>query len=70
MMPAITTTHAIPQSLPSGNVLPQQTAVRCRYCLAVLGLTSNPKKVDGIQAAHNCKAKKLAKKPAASVPFN
>ena len=70
MMPAITTTHAVPQSLPSGSILPQRTAVRCRYCLAVLGLTSDPKKVDGIQEAHNCKAKKLAKKPAASVPFN
>jgi hypothetical protein len=70
MLPAITTTHAIPRSLPSGSVLSNETAVRCSYCLATLGRAYDFKSREALQKSHNCPAKRLAKKPAASIPFN
>jgi hypothetical protein len=70
MMPAITTTHAIPQSLPSGNIFSKETAIRCRYCLEVLGMAHDRKSREGLRAAHKCTEKTLVKKPAASIPFN
>lgn len=70
MLPAITTTHAIPRTLPRGGVLTVTTTVQCRYCLEVLGLASGAKRRAELQAAHKCSEKRLAKKPAASVPFN
>jgi hypothetical protein len=70
MLPSITTTHAIPRSLPSGSVLAKETAVRCCYCLATLGRAFDLKSREALQEAHNCVAKRLAKKPGASIPFN
>ena len=70
MLPAITTTHASPRTLPSGSVLSKETAVRCSYCLATLGRAYDFKSRDALQKSHNCVPKRLAKKPAASVPFN
>jgi hypothetical protein len=70
MLPAITTTHAIPRQLPSGYTLRKDTSVRCSYCLEVLGQSSNAKMREAMQASHTCAVKRLAKKPAASVPYN
>lgn len=69
MLPAITTTHAIPRTLPTSGVLGVNTTVKCRYCLEELR-PSGTKTREQLQAAHRCSAKKLAKKPAASVPYN
>lgn len=70
MLPAITTTHAVPRNLPSGNAFSHETSVRCCYCLALLGEAMDFKTRDALQSRHTCKAKKLARKPAASVPYN
>jgi hypothetical protein len=70
MLPTITTTHAIPQSLPTGSVFSQETTIRCCYCLDVLGKARDDQSREQIQRAHICPAKKLARKPAASVPYN
>lgn len=70
MLPAITTTHAIPKNLPSGNVFSEQTSVRCRYCLSVLGVARDHISREALETAHKCVAKRQAKKPAASIPFN
>jgi hypothetical protein len=70
MLPAITTTHAIPRSLPAGSVLSNEAAVRCSYCLATLGRAYDFKSREALQNSHNCVQKRVAKKPAASIPFN
>lgn len=70
MLPAITTTHAVPRKLPSGKVLSKESPVRCPYCLAILGNVHDGKGRQRLQAAHICNAKLVAKKPAASVPYN
>lgn len=69
MYPAITTTHAIPRRVPTSR-MPGDNFVRCCYCAASLGETSDPRKREELQASHHCTAKSLAKKPAASVPYN
>jgi hypothetical protein len=70
MYPAITTTHAIPQTLPSGVIFSEETVVRCRYCLTVLGSVPDAGLRAKVLRKHHCSAMKLAKKPAASVPYN
>jgi hypothetical protein len=70
MLPAITTTHAIPRKMPSGNPFSKSAAVRCAYCQAILGQSSNAKGREALQAAHQCSDMRLARKPAASVPYN
>ncbi len=69
MLRTITTTHAIPQALPSGGCQ-QVTTVRCCYCLEILGEALDMKSKAQILKAHHCKAKRLIRKPAASVPYN
>ena len=70
MLPTITTTHAIPQHLPKATGGPEVTTVRCCYCLEVLGESIDLKQRMQMQKAHRCKARRLMKKPAASVPYN
>ena len=70
MLPTITTTHAIPQRLPTGNGRPEVTMVRCTYCLEMLGEAEDLIHRMKLQRAHRCSAKRLMKKPTASVPFN
>ncbi len=70
MLPSITTTHAIPQTLPKGNALYEETIVRCCYCLEVVGEGHDLKSRELIQATHHCSAMDQAKKPTASVPYN
>ncbi len=70
MLPAITTTHAIPRRMPAMNVVPIRQLVRCYHCMALLGEASNRTSRQALEAAHECSAKISAKKPAASVPYN
>jgi hypothetical protein len=70
MHSVITTTHAIPKSLPSGNIFPEAAIVKCRYCTAVLGQAYDLKSRQKLQVTHKCPEKRLAKKPAASLPYN
>lgn len=70
MLPTITTTHAIPQRLPSHHVGTGIMTVRCSYCLEVLGEARDLSHKMQMQKAHRCKAKRLMKKPAASIPYN
>lgn len=70
MLPAITTTHAIPRRTPSTNIIAIKQTVRCYHCMARLGEASDRKSRQALEAAHECSAKALAKKPAASVPYN
>ena len=70
MLPAITTTHAIPRSMPSMHVVPIRQAVRCYHCMALLGEATDRKSRQALETAHECSAKTLAKKPSASVPYN
>jgi hypothetical protein len=66
----ITTTHAIPQNLPSGSILSETATVKCSYCLVVLGQAYDLKTRVMLQAMHKCTEKRLAKKPAVMVPYN
>lgn len=70
MLPAITTTHAVPRKPTSMHLFPKESAVRCSYCLSVLGNSRDAKARESLLAAHKCSARKLARKPAASVPYN
>lgn len=70
MSSTITTTHAIPRRSFSVNVMAEKTTVRCCHCTALLGVASDRKTRERLQEAHQCSAKDLAKKPAASVPYN
>jgi hypothetical protein len=70
MLPTITTTHAIPQHLPTGNGCPEVTTVRCCYCLEVLGEARDLRQKMQMQKTHHCKARKQMRRPAASVPYN
>lgn len=70
MLPAITTTHAVPRKLQSAHVFPSENAVRCAYCLTILGNSRDAKGREALQSGHACAAKRQAKKPAASVPYN
>jgi len=70
MFPAITTTHAVPRRVSADNVMAEKATVRCYHCMALLGVASNRKGRDELQASHHCSAKNLAKKPSASVPYN
>jgi hypothetical protein len=70
MHSVITTTHAIPKNLPSGNVFSEATTVKCCHCATILGQAYDLRSRMKLQAAHKCHEKKLAKKPAASLPYN
>lgn len=70
MLPTITTTHAIPQCLPTGDGCPEVTTVRCSYCLEVLGEARDLNEKLKMRKSHRCKEKRLMKKPSATVPFN
>lgn len=71
MLPSITTTHAIPQTLPKGKAFSEEeTVVRCWYCLEVVGEAHDFRTRVLIQETHRCSAMGQAKKPAASVPYN
>lgn len=70
MLPSVTTTHAIPRSQPSSGPASKETAVRCSYCLAILGRATDQKRRQELQSAHKCAAEVQARKPAATIPYN
>jgi len=65
----ITTTHAIPQSLPSG-LIGEAAIVKCSYCAAILGQAYDLKSKAKLLATHKCAEKKRARRPEASLPYN
>jgi hypothetical protein len=69
MLPAITTTHAIPRQIPSGRAV-LRTTVICHYCLNILGSASQPDDRRVLETRHKCGEKVLAEQPAISVPFS
>ncbi|HEX3472086.1 MAG TPA: hypothetical protein VHT28_12965 [Silvibacterium sp.] len=70
MLTAITTTHAVPQHLPSVRTSVRPTLIVCRYCLQTLGSSPDPVERKSIEASHKCGEKLQAKQPAASIPFS
>lgn len=70
MLPAITTTHVRPHRHPSNCVFTDDAVVRCRYCLEPLGVALDSESRERLQKEHKCSAKRLMKKPSASVPYN
>jgi hypothetical protein len=70
MLPVITTTHAVPQEVPASNGFSEESVVRCCYCYIVLGVSIEGKGRDDLRKHHRCKAKRMNKKPAASIPYN
>jgi hypothetical protein len=69
MLPAITTTHAIPRQLSSAR-LTVRTTVICQYCFQTLGSASEPMERRSLEAKHKCREKLLAEEPAISIPFS
>lgn len=69
MLPAITTTHAIPRQIPSAR-LSLRTTVVCQYCFETLGSTCQPAERRALETRHKCREKLLAEQPAISIPFS
>ena len=69
MLPAITTTHAIPRQIPSVRVS-LRTTVICQYCFKTLGSASQFSERQALEMKHRCREKLLAEQPAISVPFS
>ncbi|MBW4026880.1 hypothetical protein [Acidipila rosea] len=69
MIPTITTTHAIPQSLPPAG-LKAKPIKSCSYCFEPLGLASSLRERASLELKHICKEKLQAHQPAVGVPFN
>ena len=69
MLPAITTTHAIPRQIPPAR-MPSKANVVCQYCFETLGSASQPAERQALEAKHNCREKLLAEQPAISIPFS
>jgi hypothetical protein len=71
MIPAITTTHAIPQKLLPARI--QTTRARlaiCHHCFQILGAAHTPADRRSLEAEHQCKEKLNDQQPAAALPFN
>jgi len=70
MLPAITTTHAIPRRTPTANVIVRTVVVTCPHCFETLGAVSNLKERRSIEVRHKCGEKRLAEQPAIAIPFS
>lgn len=70
MLTAITTTHAIPQHLPSARVSVRTTVIVCQYCFQTLGSSLDLSEKKSIEGSHKCREKLLARQPAISIPFS
>ena len=70
MISTITTTHAIPQTLPPSYLCAQRNAAVCAYCFKSLGLAGGAKERITLIARHICKEKILARQPSIAVPFS
>lgn len=69
MLPAITTTHAIPRQIPPARMASRSTVV-CQYCFETLGSASQIAERQALEAKHKCREKLLAEQPAISIPFS
>ena len=69
MLPAITTTHAIPRQVPPARVALKSDVV-CQYCFRTLGLASQAIERRTLESRHKCREKLLAEQPAISLPFS
>jgi hypothetical protein len=69
MLTAITSTHAVPQQLPSSRISAKATIVVCHYCFHVLGLANSMDR-RALESEHRCSEKLTARQPAISVPFS
>lgn len=69
MLPAITTTHAIPRRILSVGGSFRYT-VTCPHCFEMLGSASSLAERRSIEATHKCGEKRLAEQPAIAVPFS
>ena len=70
MLPAITTTHAIPRRILSAGVSIRTSIVTCPHCFEVLGPASNLAERRSIELRHKCGEKRLAEQPAIAIPFS
>lgn len=70
MLPAITSTHAVPKHLPQGRLDHKGHVAICPYCFEVLGAAQNSLKRRELEARHSCPEKVVAKQPAIAVPFS
>lgn len=70
MLTAITTTHAIPQRLPSAQISVRTTVIVCQYCFQTLGSSHDLTERKSIEVSHKCREKLLARQPAISIPFS
>ena len=69
MLPAITTTHAIPRQIPPARMA-LRTTVICQYCFKTLGSVSQTADRRALETKHKCREKLLAEQPAISIPFS
>jgi hypothetical protein len=69
MLPAITTTHAIPRQNPPARISLRTTVV-CQHCFETLGSASQLPERRALEARHMCREKLLAEQPAISIPFS
>jgi hypothetical protein len=69
MLPAITTTHAVPRRIPAARVSLRTTVV-CQYCFKTLGSASQILERRELEDRHKCREKLLAEQPAISIPFS
>lgn len=69
MLPAITTTHAIPPRTPKVHITVRTTVV-CQYCFKTLGSAAELSDRRSIELKHKCREKLLAEQPAISIPFS
>jgi hypothetical protein len=70
MLPAITTTHAIPRPNVSSHISMRTSIVTCPHCFETLGSASGIAERRSIEARHKCGEKTLAEQPAIAVPFS
>jgi len=69
MLPAITTTHAIPRQTLTAVAI-RTMIVSCPHCFETLGTASNLSERRSIELKHKCGEKRLAEQPAIAVPFS
>jgi hypothetical protein len=70
MIPVISTTHAVPQTIPSSKIRATAARSTCPYCLAAISPAVRILDAKGQRLAHNCPEKMLAVKPSVAVPFS
>lgn len=71
MIPAVTTTHAVPPKLLAARVRTTHAHLTiCHHCFQVLGRAETPAARRALEAEHICKEKLNDCQPAAALPFS